>query len=155
MLRTRKLCAIFAAGLLAVMLLMTACGGAPATMNDIPAYPGATALDPNIANSLAKNMQQDAALRQAAGVGGKIEQKGYSVPKETTWDAVKAFYADKLKSAGWETNSMASNIMAQANAMNTAYQTDMWKKGSQTLTLILLNDPITSEKNLLLSLATN
>ncbi|MBI4675815.1 MAG: hypothetical protein HY741_29600 [Chloroflexi bacterium] len=146
---------LFAVALLAVLLALSACGSPPATMNDIPAYPGATALDPNIANTLAKNMQQDAALRQSMGVGGKIEQKGYSVPKDATWDQVKGFYADKLKGAGWETNSMVSNIMAQANAVNTADQTEMWKKGNQTLTLILPNDPTKNEKQLLLSLATN
>lgn len=145
-------------GLLLALLIsaLAACGGgAPATMNDIPTLPGATALDPNITKTLAQNMQQDAAMRQAVGAGGKIEQKGYSVPKDTQWDAVKSFYAEKLKGAGWETNSMVSNIMAQANAMNSMYQTETWKKGAQTLTVILLGDPVNGDKNLLLSLNTN
>lgn len=155
MLKT-KYTAAFALMLLALIALLAACGGgAPATMNDIPAPPNATALDANIANTLASNMQQDAAMRQAMGAGGKTEQKGYSVPKDTQWDAVKSFYADKLKAAGWETNSMVSNIMAQANAANPMYQTEMWKKGNQTLTVILLADPVSQDKQVLLSLSTN
>lgn len=148
--------AAFAFLAIALTALLAACGGgAPATMNDIPAPPNATALDPNISNTLANNMQQDAALRQAVGAGGKTEQKGFSVPKDTQWDAVKSFYADKLKIAGWENNSMVSNIMAQANAANTMYQTEMWKKGNQTLTVILLADPVSQDKQVLLSLSTN
>ena len=155
MFQTKRFVA-FALLLVALTALFAACGGgAPATMNDIPAPPNATALDSNIANTLANNMQQDAALRQAMGAGGKTEQKGYSVPKDTAWDSVKGFYADKLKAAGWETNSMVSNIMAQANAVNSMYQTEMWKKGNQTLTVILLADPISQEKQVLLSLSTN
>ena len=140
---------------IALVALLAACGGTPATMNDIPAMPGATAVDANIANTLANNMQQDAAMRQAMGVGGKTEQKGYSVAKDTTWDQVKGFYGDKLKGAGWENNNMVSNIMAQANAANEMYQTEMWKKGNQTLTVILLKDPVSGDKHLLLSLASN
>ena len=144
-----------ALALIALIAVLAACGSAPATMNDIPALPNATALDANIANTLANNMQQDAALRQAMGASGKTEQKGYSVPKSTSWDSVKNFYAEKLKATGWETNSMVSNIMAQANTMNDAHQTEMWKKGNQTLTVILLNDPTKSDKQVLLSLSTN
>lgn len=141
--------------LAALVAVLAACGGAPATMNDIPALPGATALDAKIASTLASNMQQAAALGQSMGVNVKVEQKGYSVAKETTWDQVKGFYTDKLKAAGWESNSMVSNVMAQANAVNSAYQTEMWKKGNQTLTVILLTDPINGDKNVLLSLASN
>jgi hypothetical protein len=67
------------------LAVLAACGGTPATLNDIPAYPGATELKPgesHLGDTLAQNNQQDAALRGQLGVGGKTDQKGYSLPKD-------------------------------------------------------------------------
>ena len=64
---TRLLIMLFSA------LLLGACGSKPVAIADMPVYPGATELKPgesNIADTLKTNGQQDAAMRQAAGVGG-------------------------------------------------------------------------------------
>ena len=90
--------------LLLSALLLGACGSKPVTLADLPVYPGATELKPgesSIADTLKNNGQQDAAMRQAAGVGGSTTQKGFNLPADATWDQVKAFYTDKLKASGF------------------------------------------------------
>ncbi len=144
---------------LLALLALVACGASPATLSDIPAYPGATALQPGesrLADTLAQNNATDAALRGQLGVGGKVEQQGYRLPPETDWNAVKAFYDEKLKAAGWGTNSMVSGIMEQANQGNSMFQTANWQKGQQNVTVIMLTSPTdASVKELIVSLASN
>ena len=114
---------------LVMLFVLSGCGliggSSPVTLNDIPVYPGATELkqgDSRIAETLARNSQQSTALSQASGVGGKTEQKGFSLPKDASWEALKKFYDDKLKSSGWGDagGGMASNILIQVNAQNVA-----------------------------------
>ncbi len=143
-----------------LMLALTACGGSsPVTANDLPAYPGATELkadDSKLAATLSKNSQQITALTQAAGVNGKTEQKGFALPKDASWDAIKKFYDDKLKAAGWsEPSGMASNILSQVNGMNDTFQTATYTRGNQTLALIRLVDPISKDASLIFSLNTH
>jgi hypothetical protein len=149
--------------LLSSALLLAACGSKPVAMADLPVYPGATALKPgesNIADTLKNNGQQDAAVRQAAGVGGSTEQKGFDLPTEATWDQVKTFYTDKLKAGGWAEGmggpggNIASQMMAQANQGNDLFQTTIFSKDKQTLTVIRVADPIDKSKvQLILSLS--
>jgi hypothetical protein len=140
------------------LFTLAACGGsAAATLNDIPAYPGATELKPgesNIADTLANNNQTDAAMRGQLGVGGKTEQKGYNLPKDANWDQVKAFYDEKLKAGGWGTNSLVSGIMDQANQGNSLFQTTNWQKGTQNVTVVMVVSPTNAdEKQLIVSLS--
>ncbi len=153
---------IVAIALVAVILL-SGCsmigGSSPVSVNDLPVYPGAAELkagDSRVADTLAKNSQQISALSQSAGVGGKTEQKGFSLPKDATWDAIKKFYDDKLKSAGWsEPNSMASNILAQVNAQNDAFQTVVYQRGNQNLSILrVMLDPTSKDMALIYSLST-
>jgi hypothetical protein len=62
----------------ACALLLVACGsGQPVSVNEIPAYPGATVLQPgedSVADTLAQNVEQDASIRASVGIGGQIEQ---------------------------------------------------------------------------------
>nr|PZN29542.1 MAG: hypothetical protein DIU80_09255 [Chloroflexota bacterium] len=146
--------------LLAVLAtaVLVACGGSqPATLTDIPAYPGAVELQPGestIADTLANNNQTDAAMREQLGVGGKTEQKGYSLPEDTGWDQVKSFYDEQLTAAGWGTNSMVSSIMEQANQGNDLFRTANWQKGGQNVTVVMLTSPVDpAEKQLLISLS--
>jgi hypothetical protein len=149
--------------LLVSALLLGACGSKPVAIADLPVYPGATELKPgesNIADTLKNNGQQDAAMRQAVGVGGSTEQKGFDLPAEASWDQVKAFYTDKLKAGGWAEGmggpggDIASQAMAQANQANTMVQTNIYSKGKQTLSVIRLADPIdTAKVQLILSLS--
>ncbi len=146
------LLAIFAAA-------MTACGGSaqPLTLNDIPAFAGAKEFKPGesaIGDTLAKNMQTNAALTKSIGAGGKLEQKGFSLPDGTTWDAVQKFYDDKLKSTGWGTDSTTASILAAVNQSNDAFQTTTYMRGNQTLAIIRMTDPISKSAWLFLSLNT-
>jgi hypothetical protein len=148
-----------------LFILMVACGGKSAGIGDIPAYPGATELkaDNNaIGNTLAKNTEQDAAMRKAMGAGGSTVQKGFALPADATWDGVKAFYEKELKAQGWNTglggiaggidvNSMVST--ATQGAAN-APQTMIFSKGKQTLTMIWTPIPVKNEKTLIFSLST-
>ena len=82
--------AIFAV-LAVCLIVLPGCGGS-VTSGDLPTYPGAVDLKAGasgIGNTLAQNMKQDAALRQAMGTGGKIEQRGFTLPAEATWEQVK------------------------------------------------------------------
>ena len=136
---------------------LSACGGKPAALADIPAYPGAVELKPGestLAETLAQNNQADAAMRGQLGVGGKTEQKGYRLPTESGWDQVKSFYDEKLKAGGWSTNSMVSGIMDQANQGNDLFRTANWQKSGQNVTVIMLTSPTDSTvKELIISLS--
>jgi hypothetical protein len=145
------------------VLSLSACGmiggSSPATVNDIPTFPGATELkagDSRVADTLSKNSQQITAMSGAMGAGGKTEQKGFALPKEATWDAVKKFYDDKLKSAGWaEPSSMVSNVLSQVNGQNDAFQTVIYTRGNQSLSIIrVMIDPINKDMALIYSLTT-
>lgn len=81
--------------LLLFVFLLAACGGGAATtVNDIPVYPDAAALEPGadpVADTLVNNMVQDAQIRSSVGVGGQIEQKAYRLPAGTTWQQVESY----------------------------------------------------------------
>lgn len=146
-------------------LLLAACGSKPATVNDIPAYPNAAALQPGedpIADTLVNNMSQDASLRANIGVGGSIEQMAYRLPEGTTWDQVKSYYDKELDGAGWDSGmggpggSLASGILESVNTGNDLFQMASWNKGKQILTLIRNVNPTNeSEVYLIMSLNTN
>ncbi len=155
----KKITFVSLVALALMALVLAACGGSSAVaINDLPAYPGATELkagDSTVGDTLAKNMQSDASLRQAMGTGGKTEQKGWTLPQDATWDAIKKFYDDKLKSGGWgEPNSMVGNVLAQVNAMNDAYQNAIYTRNNQSLAVIRVADPTTKGAMLILSLST-
>jgi hypothetical protein len=138
--------------------MLAACGGtAPATLTDVPVYPDAVELksgESSLADTLGQNNQNDAALRAQLGTGGKTEQKGYSLPKGATWDQVKSFYDDKLKSAGWSTNSLVSGIMDQANQGNDLFHVANWQRGTQNVSIVMLTSPTNAdEKQVLVSLS--
>ena len=139
-------------------LSLTACGSKPAALSDIPAYPGATALQAGesaLADTLAQNNQTDAAMRGQLGVGGQTEQQGYSLPQDVTWEQVKGFYEDELKGDGWGTNSMVSGMMEQMGQGNDVFKTANWQKGGQSVTVVMLTSPIDpSVKELVISLST-
>ena len=147
-------------------MLLAACGSKAATMADIPAYPEAVALEPGadpVADTLVNNMVQDAQLRSSIGVGGQIEQKAYRLPAGTTWEQVQSFYNDKLGADGWKNGmggiagNVAGDIMNSANQGNNVFQTGVYSKNKQTLSLIRVAETGDSDGSflLILSLATN
>lgn len=156
-------------GLLAVLatvlIVLPGCGGS-VTSGDLPKYPGAVELQAGetpIGNTLAQNMKQDEAVRKAMGTGGKIEQKGYKLPADTPWDQVKGYYDKELKAGGWESGLGGAAggfvdinaVMGAANQGNDLFQTAIWSKGKQTLTVAMVADPIDKkQRQLILSLST-
>ena len=126
------------------VLALAACGGgAPATLDDVPAYPNATALKPGenpMADTLAKNVQQ------AGAMGAKLDQKIFTLPGDTSWDKVKGFYTDKLGGAGWT----AANLPIPDNDV---VKMTVWTKGSQSLTVGQITEPVSKDNFLLFSLA--
>lgn len=148
-----------------LMMALVGCGSAP-TVNDIPVYPGATELkegENNVADTLAKNMEQDAALRQALNTGGKIEQKGFQLPAEASWDQVKGFYDKELPSKGWASGLGGiagsfidvNQVLETANQSNDLFKTAIFSKDKQTLTVMVVIDASDqSKKQLLFSLST-
>lgn len=157
---------LFLGLLVGLLVLLAACGGKAATIADIPAYPDAVPLEPGVdpvADTLVNNMVQDAQVRSSVGAGGQIEQKAYRLPAGTTWEQVQSFYNDKLGGDGWENGlggiagNLAGDIMNSVNEGNDMFQTGIWSKDKQTLTLIRVADSVTGEDSffLILSLATN
>lgn len=154
-------------GLLVVLLILLAgCGSKAATMADIPAYPEATALEPGVdpvADTLVKNMVQDAQIRNSVGAGGEIEQKAYRLPAGTTWEQVQSFYNDKLGTDGWKNGlggiagNIAGDVLNSVNQGNDLFQTGIWSRNKQTLSLIRVAETTDSNGSflLILSLATN
>jgi hypothetical protein len=148
-----------------MLLASSACGSKAATAADLPVYPNAVQLKPGedpIADTLAKNMEQDASIRQSVGVGGKMEQVVYRLPADGTWDAVKAFYDKELKAAGWKSGTggiagdIASQVLETANQASDMLKTTMYSKGKQTLTLFrLLETPDATQAYLIISLNSN
>jgi hypothetical protein len=148
-----------------VLMIQPACGG-NASAGDLPKFPGAMELkagESTIGGTLANNMKQDAALRQAMGTGGKIEQTGFKLPGNATWEQVKSFYDKELKTSGWESGlgGVAGGIvdinavMGAANQGNDLFQTAIWSKGKQTLTVAMVNNPTDQkQRELFLSLST-
>jgi hypothetical protein len=138
---------IFAVMLAAMfMLALAACGGssAPATLADVPTYPNATALKPGenpMADTLAKNVQQ------AGAMGQKLDQQIFTLPKDASWNQIKSFYTDKLTGAGWSTTSIPIPD-------NDMFKMTVWTKGSQSLTVGQITEPISKDNFLLFSLAT-
>jgi len=151
--------------LVMTLLALAACGGAVA-MKDVAVYPGATELkagESNVGDTLAKNVEQNAALKQAmGGMGSNLDQKGFQLPADTTWDQVKAYYEKELDKAGWSkglggiANSLidVNAVMETANQDNELFKTALWSKGKQTLTVVMVADPTdNTQKQLLLSLS--
>jgi len=151
----------------AVILLLAACGSKTSGLGDLPVFPGSTELkagDSRIGETLARNNEQDSAMRNAMGAGGQTEQRGFSLPADTIWDKVKSYYETELKSRGW-TSGLGGIVggivdinamMNTANKSNNLFQTMIWSKGKQTLTIILTISPTdASQKTLIQSLSTH
>jgi len=153
-------------GVLAIcFIFLWSCGG-NATTGDLANYPGSVELkagESAIGNTLAQNMKQDEAVRQAMGTGGKIEQRGFKLPGDATWEQVKNFYDKELKAGGWESGlgGVAGGfvdinaVMGAAIQGNDLFQTAIWSKGKQTLTVAMITSPTDrKQRELLLSLST-
>jgi hypothetical protein len=148
-----------------VAVMLSACGSKAVAISDLPLFPNATALQPGddpVADTLANNAEQDASLRANIGVGGSVEQKAFRLPEGTDWTAVKSFFDGELDSAGWDSGvggvagGLASDILESANTGNELFQTSIWSKGKQNLTVMRVADATNpTQPYLILSLSTN
>jgi hypothetical protein len=157
-------CFTFFLALAVVILMMPGCGGNAAS-SDLPKYPGAIELQAGetaIGNTLAQNMKRDEAMRKSMGAGGKIEQKGFQLPADAQWEQVRGFYEKELKAAGWKSGlgGVAGGfvdinaVMGTANQGNDLFQTAIWSRGKQTLTVAMVTSPTDrKQRELLLSLS--
>ena len=159
----------------AALLMLGACGGAakPASMADMPTYPGATELkagESSLGSTLANNVAQNEQLKQAmGGAGTKIEQKGFKLPAAATWAEVNKFYEEKMKGMGFSAGlggtggiaggligNLSNTVTQQMNQGNDLFQTAFFSKDKQIFTLIMITDPIDkTKKELVTSLNTN
>lgn len=151
--------------LAAAGLIVLCCCGGDVGSGALPRFPGASELkagESAIGSTLAKNMEQDAAMRKAMGAGGKTEQLGFRLPGDATWEQVKEFYERELKAGGWESGlgGVAGGfvdinaVMGAANQGNDLFQTAMWSKGKQTLTVMMVTSPTDRrQRELILSLS--
>jgi hypothetical protein len=153
--------------LLALILLVSAsgCGGTAESATSLPVYPGAVELKPGedpVADTLAKNMEQDASIRQNFGVGGKIEQKAFRLPADGSWEAVRGYYDKELKAGGWKSGmggiggDIANQALETANQANPMLKMAAWSKGKQILTIFrLMETPDATQAYLIISLNSN
>ncbi len=100
-------------------------------------------------------------------MNSKVEQKGYTLPADATWDAVNSFFTDKLKAMGFAqgapggnqagtANNILNAALAQENQANSPLKMQMFSKDKQTLTVMMLTDPTSAnQKTLVLSLNSN
>lgn len=136
----------FVATLGLLLTLLAACGGGgstPVTLNDIPVFNNAQMLEPGknpIADTLAQNVQQ------AGQMGAKLDQRMYTLPKDTTWDKVQSFYKEKLEGSGWK----STNLPIPTNDM---MQMSVWTRGTQSLTVAQISEPVNKDLFLLFSLS--
>lgn len=144
------------------LFVLTACGSNEVTLSEIAIFPGATAVNPgddSVADTLMKNMEQDAALRADLGIGGSVEQIAHKLPSGTSWEEVKDFYDEALAKEGWDSGlgGIAGKFANDAlEAASEGTGTSIWSKDKQTLTLLRLVDPVDqSAPYLIFSLATN
>lgn len=164
-----KLYVRLAVGILALsaLLAFSACsvpgggrviGGQLVQIGEIPTYPGATLLDPGTSQIIAPLFS--AAQREPPpfiGLGIEVEKayRIFQTPRETTFEDVKTFYADKLQAAGWRQDGGMRVLTDQLNATNPNLQGGIWVRVDQTLMLVLATDPQTGDKELMTSLATH
>jgi hypothetical protein len=151
--------------LMIAAVVLSACGSKALEIGDLPAYPEAVALQPGddpVADTLANNAVQDQAVRSNLGVGGSVVQQAYRLPEGTTWEQVKSFFDGEMDSAGWESGlggvagSFAGDVLESANAGNELFQTTIYSKDKQNLTIFRMADVANpAQPYLILSLATN
>ena len=119
----------FLAALLTVLALVTlaACGGSPpATLSDIPAYPGTAELKPgesNIADTLAKNNQTDAAHPNCA------EDSAYPAAPDSEYGWEKLF-SERLYAAYSRNHGVEVRV---ARFHNIFGPEGTWRGGRETM----------------------
>jgi hypothetical protein len=124
----------------------------------MPTYPGAVELsgqDSKVIEPLFGAAQRETPPFIGLGIEVSKSQRNFRVPKETTFADIKAFYADKLQSAGWREDSAMRVFSDTLNATSGSLQGAVWLRVDQSLLIALATDPTSGEKELTLSLSTH
>jgi len=133
-------------------------GGQPVQISELPTLPGSVELTNGSSRII--DPQFHAAQKETPpfiGLGIEVDkaQRTFTVPPDTTFAAVKSFYADKLQSAGWREDGGMRVFTDAANQANPNLQGAIWVRIDQTLMILLATDPASGNKELSLSLATH
>lgn len=133
-------------------------GGQPVGISELPTYPGATELSAgtsHVIDPIFHAAQQEPLPFIGLGIEIDKSQRTFRVPNETTFGAIKAFYADKLQAGGWREDAAMRVFTDNANKTSENLQGAIWVRVDQTLLIVLAADPATGDKEVTLSLATH
>lgn len=133
-------------------------GGQPVGIGELPTYPGSTELSPGaskVIDPIFHAAQQEPLPFIGLGIEIDKTQRTFRVPDETTFGAIKAFYADKLQAGGWREDAAMRVFTDNANKTSENLQGAIWVRVDQTLLIVLAADPATGDKEVTLSLATH
>ncbi len=134
--------------LFALMLAALACGGSsPVTIDEIPVFPGATALQSGespMADQLAQVVAESAGEEDV-----RSDIRLYSVPAGTTWEQIREYYTSELSGTDWEQDT-------QLDQNSEFFQSMGWTRGSlsseQALVVGFTQDPFSGDSILMISL---
>lgn len=133
-------------------------GGQPVAITELPTYPGATELkasESKIIEPIFGPAQRETPPFIGLGIEVDKSQRDFRVPNDTTFNQIKAFYADKLQAGGWRQDPAMRVFTDNANEQTTNIQGAIWVRVDQTLLIVLARNPDTGDKELTLSLATH
>lgn len=133
-------------------------GGQPIGIGELATYPGATELsagESKIIDSVLGPAQRETPPFIGLGIEVIKNQRNFRVPRETSFDQIKAFYADKLLAGGWREDPAMRVFTTNANQRSQDMQGAIWLRVDQTLMIALVTDPASGDKELTLSLATH
>jgi len=133
-------------------------GGEPVSIDELPTYPGAVELksgESKVIDPVFGPAQRETPPFIGLGIEVLKSERNFQVPPQTTFADVKAFYADKLQSAGWREDPAMRVYTSQVNESSPRLQGGIWVRVDQTLFIALATDPATGAKEVTLSLATH
>lgn len=133
-------------------------GGQPVPIGELPAYPGATELkvgESKIIEPIFGPAQRETPPFIGLGIEVLKTQRDFRVPKDVTFNQIKAFYADKLQAGGWRQDPAMRVFTDNANDQIENVQGAIWVRVDQTLLIVLARNPADGAKELTLSLATH
>ena len=133
-------------------------GGQPVDIGELPIYPGATELSAGqskIIDPVFAPVQRETPPFIGLGIEVLKTQRNFSVPKDATFDQIKAFYSDKLLAGGWREDPAMRVFTTNANTHSADEQGAIWVRVDQSLLMVLLRDAATGNQELTLSLATH
>jgi len=84
---------------LLLCLSLAACAAQPVTIGELPVYPGAEPLEPDEFSLAGKVLEAMEASAEEQGLPAKFAL--YTLPADSTWEDITAFYQDELAGTDW------------------------------------------------------